>query len=150
MATDTSTIIYSVTAFMGGGDPSQNPTLSDVQKEQVKEIQKGWKEGDGYLKIQSYSAQYVLLWHQRLTGWSARLASREIQNLDESSGPITRSRKSTSIRCSPTSACTGLLVVVRPLPITFTKITMLYASGALHRHIPTGFAVFTQRRVRVH
>jgi epoxide hydrolase len=53
MATDTSTIIYSVTAFMGGGDPSQNSTLSDAQKEQVKEIQNGWKEGDGYLKIQS-------------------------------------------------------------------------------------------------
>lgn len=53
MATDTSTIIYSVTAFMGGGDPSQNPTLSEAQKEQVKQLQEGWKEGDGYLKIQS-------------------------------------------------------------------------------------------------
>jgi pimeloyl-ACP methyl ester carboxylesterase len=53
LATDTSTIVYSVTAFLGGGDPSQNPALSDVQREQVKEIQDEWKEGDGYLKIQS-------------------------------------------------------------------------------------------------
>lgn len=53
MATDTSTIVYSVTAFMGGGDPLQNPALSDAEKEQVKAIQADWKEGDGYLKIQS-------------------------------------------------------------------------------------------------
>jgi len=53
MATDTSTIVYSVTAFMGGGDPSQNPALSDSERQQVKKIQDGWKEGDGYLKIQS-------------------------------------------------------------------------------------------------
>ena len=53
MATDTSTIVYSVTAFMGGGDPLQNPALSDEQKEQVKALQDDWKEGDGYLKIQS-------------------------------------------------------------------------------------------------
>lgn len=53
MATDTSTIVYSVTAFMGGGDPMQNPNLTNADKEQVKNIQDGWKEGDGYLKIQS-------------------------------------------------------------------------------------------------
>jgi pimeloyl-ACP methyl ester carboxylesterase len=52
-ATDTSTVVYSVTAFMGGGDPLQNPVLSEAEKEQVKLVQEGWKEGDGYLKIQS-------------------------------------------------------------------------------------------------
>lgn len=39
--------------FMGGGDPSQNPNLSDKQKERVKQIQAEWDDGGGYLKIQS-------------------------------------------------------------------------------------------------
>ena len=144
MATDTSTIIYSVTAFMGGGDPSQNSTLSDAQKEQVKEIQNGWKEGDGYLKIQSTrpstfsfgindSPAGQLAWQvEKYKIWTIQRTNYQ-------------SRKSTSIRCSPTSACTGLLVAVLPLPITFTKITMLYASGTLHEHIPQGFAVFNAK-----
>jgi hypothetical protein len=38
---------------MGGGDPLQNPLLSDEQKEQVKAIKEEWNEGDGYLRIQS-------------------------------------------------------------------------------------------------
>lgn len=50
---DTQTIVLSVAMFMGGGDPSQNPNLSDPQKERVKQIQAEWDDGIGYLKIQS-------------------------------------------------------------------------------------------------
>ena len=50
---DTQTIVLSVAMFMGGGDPSQNPNLSDKQKERVKQIQAEWDDGMGYLKIQS-------------------------------------------------------------------------------------------------
>lgn len=57
MATDTSTVVFSVTAFMGGGDPSQNPQLTAGEKKAVETIQADWKEGDGYLRIQSTKPQ---------------------------------------------------------------------------------------------
>jgi len=50
---DTQTIVLSIAMFMGGGDPSQNPHLSDQQKERVKHMQAEWDDGGGYLNIQS-------------------------------------------------------------------------------------------------
>ncbi len=56
-ATDTSTTVLSVAMFMGGGDPSQNPKLSDAEKARVKAIQAAWDQGVGYLKIHSTRPQ---------------------------------------------------------------------------------------------
>jgi pimeloyl-ACP methyl ester carboxylesterase len=52
-ASDTQTIVLAVAMFMGGGDPSQNPKLSDEQKAQVQQIQAEWENGGPYLKMQS-------------------------------------------------------------------------------------------------
>ncbi len=51
-ASDTPTII-SVAAFMGGGNPAENPKLSDAEKEVVKKMQADWTADEGYFKIQS-------------------------------------------------------------------------------------------------
>lgn len=57
LATDTSTLIISIGMFMGGGDPAENPLLSDAERERVRQILADWEGDMGYLKLQSTRPQ---------------------------------------------------------------------------------------------
>ncbi len=57
LATDTRTMVLSVTMFMGGGNPADNPLLTEDERERVRQLQAEWDEEIGYLKIQATKPQ---------------------------------------------------------------------------------------------